>query len=226
MNSCYLRTKIPVALVVLAISCCSVMGFSPVNHSNRISTTSTTPQVSSTPTCLYAGGFGGGGMGKKSGGDKKNKKKNANKETKLKPKQQWDRYGDFKREPKIHVAVRIKEDDSEEWLEVGRIKSKDNKFTEAAVFRQRAIIAEHAKRLYPVQLSSKKTLEWGYKSSDDDDKEDIEWKAVDKSSMSEVEEVEGFEKLVGFEGRPDPATGFYCVYDGGRLKLGEETSFG
>ncbi len=29
---------------------------------------------------------------------------------------------------------------------------------------------------------------------------------------------EGVEKLIGFEGRPDPASGFYCVFDNGRLK--------
>jgi len=156
-------------------------------------------------------------MGKKAGGDKK-KKKSVSKEIKLKPKQQWDRYAEFKREPKIQVGVRIKDDD--EWLAVGRVKSKDSEYTEAAVFRQRAIIAEHAKRLFPIQLSSKKTLEWGYHTGDE---ETNEWKIVDKSCMST--EVDGLEKLIGFEGRPDPASGFYCVYDGGRLKLGEESSF-
>ena len=75
------------------------------------------------------------------GGKDKKKEKNA-KEIKLKPKQQWDRYAEFKREPKIQVGVRIKEDDSDEWLEVGRVKSKDSANTEFAVFRQRAIIAD------------------------------------------------------------------------------------
>jgi len=205
--------RIPVTTMILAISCWSVTGFSPINSSiNRDASISTILPPTST-ICLYAGGFGGGG-----GKDTK-KEKNA-KEIKLKPKQQWDRYADFKREPKIQVGVRIKDDDSEEWLEVGRVKSKDSEYTEAAVFRQRAIIADHAKRLFPLQLSSKKTLEWGYQTGDD---EDSEWKLVDKSCMTDA--VEGLEKLVGFEGRPDPASGFYCVYDGGRLKLGEESSF-
>ena len=79
---------------------------------------------------------------------------------------------------------------------------------------------QHAKRLYPLQFSSKKTLEWGYHSGDD---ENVEWKLVDKTAVADA--VEGLEKLIGFEGRPDPASGYYCVYDGGRLKLGEETSF-
>lgn len=73
---------------------------------------------------------------------KKADKKKIEKEIKLKPKQQWDRYSDFKREPKVQVAVRIQDGESDEWLIVGRVKSKESKYTEAAVFRQRAIIAE------------------------------------------------------------------------------------
>jgi hypothetical protein len=74
--------------------------------------------------------------------------------------------------------------------------------------------------LYPLQVSPKKAIEWGYFSDDDDT-----WKVVDKVVMdgdatSKIAETEGvgLEKLIGFEGRPDPASGFYCVYDGGRLK--------
>ena len=55
--------------------------------------------------------------------------------------------------------------------------------------------------------------------------ENDSWTTVDKSILEEQPPPEGIEKLIGFEGRPDPATGFYCVYDGGRLKLGDETSF-
>ena len=40
-----------------------------------------------------------------------------------------------------------------------------------------------------------------------------------------VHDTDGLEKEIGFEGTPDPATGFYCIYDGGKLRLGEETSF-
>jgi len=61
--------KIVVALAVSVISCCSVMGFVPVRQSKRVQTTSTTPEASIT-TCLHAGGFGGGGMGKMGGGMK------------------------------------------------------------------------------------------------------------------------------------------------------------
>ena len=133
-----IKMRIRAATMVLAISCFTVSGFSPVNKSIKAQAL---VGASTSTTSLYGGGFGGGGMSKKDGNGKK-KKKNVNKETKLKPKQQWDRYSDLKREPKIQVGVRIKDDESDEWLEVGRVKSKDSQFTEAAVFRQRAIIAE------------------------------------------------------------------------------------
>jgi hypothetical protein len=38
-------------------------------------------------------------------------------------------------------------------MEVGRVKSEKDEFTEVAIARQRALIAEHAKRLYLVQVS-------------------------------------------------------------------------
>lgn len=78
-------------------------------------------------------GFGGGAASK----SKKGKKETY---IKLKPKQQWDRYLDMKTEEKVNVAVRMKEDG--EWLEVGRVKSKDNENIPLAVALQRAIIAE------------------------------------------------------------------------------------
>ena len=79
-----------------------------------------------TTALQMAGGFGSGPKKKK--------------EVKLKPKQQWDRYLDFKKEKKVRVAVRVV--GGEEWLEVGSVKSKDNGFTEISVARQRALIAE------------------------------------------------------------------------------------
>ena len=117
--------------------------------------------------------------------------------------------------------------------------------------------------MYPGSVTSKKTIEWGYFSDDDDD-----WKVVDKSSMKD--EVEDLEKNVGFVGKlcfflctldsglnlsciimfihyyfssshaiiesdsyeffvqtgtADSATGYYCHYDDGRLRVGEETSY-
>ena len=44
---------------------------------------------------------------------------------------------------------------------------------------------------------------------------------VDKSVVEGA--PDSIEKLIGFEGRPDPSTGFYCVYDNGRLQ-GEKST--
>jgi hypothetical protein len=148
-------------------------------------------------TCLAAGGFGGGGSKSK-------------KEIKLKPKQQWDRYLDLKKEEQIYVAVRKVGD--VEWLVAGKIKSKDNASTELAVARQRALIADHAHRMFPIQVSTKDTVEWGLRKSESDD-----WVVVDKSLLDSQEVPSGLEKLIGFEGTADPKTGFYCHYNDGVL---------
>ena len=50
------------------------------------------------------------------------------------------RYADLKSCEKIQVGVRIK--DTEEWMQVGRIRSENDAFSEVAVARQRALIAE------------------------------------------------------------------------------------
>ena len=105
---------------------------------------------------LKMAGFGGGGGSsgggkktkskKKTGGGKNRPKKGKNPTTVTagyKPKQQWDRYSDLKREEKVRVAVKIVGDnDNNEWLEVGRIKTKDNAYSAIAVALQRALIAE------------------------------------------------------------------------------------
>jgi hypothetical protein len=88
-------------------------------------------------------GFGGGGA--KSRNDIKNKKQ---KDTpiKLKPKLQWDRYSALKNADKAQVGIRLTNDDdgatSSDWLEVGRVKIKDNENMPLAVAIQRAIIVE------------------------------------------------------------------------------------
>ena len=122
------RFALATLISVLAVS--SLEAFAPTL--SRTSTIDRTSQLNTVyheerrATALFAG-FGA------SGGKKK-------KEIKLKPKQQWDRFLDMKTEAKIRVAVRVSEDD--EWLAVGSVRSKDDKLTEVAVFRQRALIAE------------------------------------------------------------------------------------
>jgi hypothetical protein len=133
------------------------------------------------------------------------------KATKLKPRQQWDRYAELKDSEKIRVAVRVSgsadnvdvEDvDAKKWLEVGSVKSKNNEYTEAAVIRHRLLIAEHSRRVFPLQISAKDSkdnkLEWAYSKAEGE-----EWVMVGKVDMPE-----DIEKLSGFVGVPDDS-GFY-----------------
>jgi hypothetical protein len=103
-----------------------------LSSASKISTIFPQPTTTAFSRALILGaGFGGG--------DSKSNKK----ESKIKPKQQWDRYcGDLKKEKPYRVAVKVQSKENEEWLEVGNVKSKDSEYTKAAVARQRALIAE------------------------------------------------------------------------------------
>jgi hypothetical protein len=129
---------------------------------------------------------------------KKDKKKS---DTKLKPRQQWDRYTALKTSESVKVAVRVVDESTSdgeiEWFEVGTVRSKDNAYTEAAVVRQRLLISEHSRRVYPTRILAKDTLEWAYL-----DKED---KAV---VVGKVEMPADIEKMIGFVGLSENS-GFY-----------------
>jgi hypothetical protein len=122
------------------------------------------------------------------------------KETKLKPKQMWDRYtgDDLKASKIVRVGVHVVDDEAGviEWMEIGTVKSKDDAYTEIAVIRQKALIADHARRMFPLQIFAKDTLEWGYMQGE-------EWSVAGKAAMPD-----DIEKLIGFQGLPEP-TGFY-----------------
>lgn len=197
-------------LLLLALESSTISSFviAPATTSLSSSSTRNTldrvvsePTASTTSTRLNAG----------FGGDSPKKKK----EIKIKPKQQWDRYlGDLKKEKPFRVAVKGEGKESDEWLEVGNVKSKDGANTMAAVARQRALIAEHAKRLFPMQISTKDRVEWAYWDAED-------WVIADKNVLDTEDIPAGFEKMIGFEGRPDPGTGYYCMYNEGRLVTGD-----
>eukprot|EP00567_Pseudictyota_dubia_P018136 CAMPEP_0197439188 /NCGR_PEP_ID=MMETSP1175-20131217/5993_1 /TAXON_ID=1003142 /ORGANISM="Triceratium dubium, Strain CCMP147" /LENGTH=214 /DNA_ID=CAMNT_0042969053 /DNA_START=203 /DNA_END=847 /DNA_ORIENTATION=- len=154
------------------------------------------------------------GFGSASGSKKGKKAKKGSAPLKLKPKGQWDRYCDvLKKSTAIPVGVRVVNgEERSEWLKVGRVKSEGDEFTELAVAMQRGIIAEHAKRLLPLQVRPKDVVEWAYCEDDDDDDK---WILVNKDVCDDA--PTGVEKKMGFEGLPDAATGFYCHYDQGRL---------
>jgi hypothetical protein len=121
-------------------------------------------------------------------------------DSKLKPKQQWGRYTALKISERISVAVRVVDSTSDgetEWLQVGTVRSKDNAYTEAAVVRQRLLITEHSRRVYPTRILAKDTLEWAYLNEKD------EYVVVGK-----VEMPADIEKMIGFVGLPE-TSGFY-----------------
>lgn len=63
--------------------------------------------------------------------------------------------------------------------------------------------AQHAKRLHPTKIKTKTVVEWGYQV-------DEIWTTVDPKQVT-IPDGGGFDKTIGFQGLPDPATGFYCV---------------
>ena len=182
---------------------------------------------------LSMAGFGGGGGGGASK-TKKTKSDNAknNAPKKLKPRQQWDRFlgDDLKDADPVRVAVRVvlgKDSSKSKWFEVGAVKSKDNAYTEAAVIRHRMLMADHARRMFPLQILAKDSLEWGYTTAAADYKQDgtlaggnnddtTEWTIAGK-----VEQMpEDIDKMIGFKGLPDPS-GFYAYSEAAGLKAGD-----
>lgn len=202
-------------LEILLRDCSVVSGFTSIDTGKHARSTITRytnniKPINSSSSPLYAG-FGGGGGATSSSKNKKGKSA----ETKLKPKQQWDRYVELKDEPATAVGVRI--EGTDEWLGVGDVKSRDSKYIPQAVFRQRALIGEHAKRLHPGPLANKPRLQWGYRVAPADEEGEGRWAVVDKACMEDVDDAEGLPKRVGFRGQPDPATGFYADIAGGRI---------
>jgi hypothetical protein len=61
---------------------------------------------------------------------------------------------------------------------------------------------QHAKRLFPLQISPKDTVIWAFWDTDT-------WTIVDKAILEEQSDSlpANVEKLIGFEGRPDPSSG-------------------
>lgn len=125
------KTLLITLLVALKSLASTSLVIPPSPSHGRISRTQTLDRTSAPiASVLLKAGFGSGDPKKK-------------KEIKLKPKQQWDRYtGDLKKQKPYRVAVKAEGKDSDEWLEVGNVKSIDGAYTKAAVARQRALIAE------------------------------------------------------------------------------------
>jgi hypothetical protein len=180
------------------------------------------------PSRLLAGFGSGGGGG--TAAKKKNKKntKETTKNTKLKPRQQWDRFlsEELKTAEVIRVACCKKDTEdanNKKWFEIGQVKSVDNAFTDAAVIRHRALMAEHARRMFPVQILVSDQLEWGYTINSEEGEEDSStvWTTVTKMNKETVL-PDDIDKKIGFRGNADP-TGFYASSQAG-LKAGDTPS--
>ena len=65
-------------------------------------------------------------------------------------------------------------------------------------------------------MSAKDTIEWSVWDPDAET-----WNIIDKNVLKTADIPDGIEKMIGFEGRPDPASGYYCMYNEGRLVNGE-----
>jgi len=98
----------------------------------------------------------------------------------------------------------------DEWFPVGHVRAQEGVSVEVAVARQRALLADHAARLFPLRISKNARVEWGYQ-----DGEEETWIKVDKAVL-EGDATEALEKKIGYEGTPDPSTGFYCIYESGK----------
>jgi hypothetical protein len=171
-------------------------------------------QLTSSP--LHMAGFGEGRGSAQIKKANLNKKKPPASTLKLKPKIQWDRFCSLKRGTGVRVAVRVANDGSDagEWYEIGSVKSEGDECTELAVDLQKGIIAEHAKRLNPLQFLPKDKVEWAYASATATPEQE-DWIVVEKTDASDA--TPGIEKKIGFEGIPDPSSGFYCNYEGGKI---------
>ncbi|KAJ1628755.1 hypothetical protein T492DRAFT_841342 [Pavlovales sp. CCMP2436] len=151
------------------------------------------------PHTAVSAGFG---KGEAKAGDSKTAK------GKLNAKKQWDRYIDLAKSGGAVAEVAVRKDAEFEWKTVGRVCAVAELPAAAAAARQRALIEEHAKRIYLALLAEvgKAPLQVGVRVADG-------FELVGKEDRALVSSEQ-----LGFEGLPDPRTGYYCHYDNGRLQ--------
>eukprot|EP00520_Triparma_pacifica_P010658 CAMPEP_0118654422 /NCGR_PEP_ID=MMETSP0785-20121206/12388_1 /TAXON_ID=91992 /ORGANISM="Bolidomonas pacifica, Strain CCMP 1866" /LENGTH=213 /DNA_ID=CAMNT_0006547095 /DNA_START=233 /DNA_END=874 /DNA_ORIENTATION=+ len=152
-----------------------------------------------------------------------------NKSNVLRPKGQWDRYLKFLTTHKKDTTLGynfgtcvIRTPSSKKWIKVGYVAALPGVDVSDAVMVQKRIIFEHARRLQPGNFvnGGKTDVEWGVlKGRGDGNRED----QGGGEDYEEAEVITKFKKVdagvgeVGFEGMPDPATGFFCKYDKGKI---------
>ena len=115
-----------------------------------------------------------------------------------------------------------------EWMPVGRVRALNDTLEGqiSALVLQRGLIAEHAKRLYPLKILAKDRVEWGYQiqssvnngssTGEEEEQGQESWTAVNVKKVMSDDSTNALQldvKNIGFEGIPDPASGYYCHYD-------------
>ncbi|KAG8466086.1 hypothetical protein KFE25_005656 [Diacronema lutheri] len=130
---------------------------------------------------------------------------------KLTAKKQWDRFADLVKKGAQVAEVAVRKDEEGAWRPVGRVCATADATPLGAVTRQRALVEEHGRRLHLalVAQTGKAPLQVGFRPAEGAEFELLAKKAPDAAPISDVE--------IGFEGLPDPATGYYCSYKDGKL---------
>ena len=128
-----------------------------------------------------------------------------------------------KKDPAADVAfatVAVREKDGA-WEKCGFVAAEKGYTAEQSAARQKRLIGEHAVRLYPRLQAESAQLEFGLRRVerfvDNEPEEDGEG---DFMIMGKCDSDKVSEKKIGFEGIADAATGYYCLYDGGKVKAG------
>lgn len=107
--------------------------------------------------------------------------------------------------------VAVRKDAAAPWKPTGRICVLPGVSPLGAAMRQKALIEEHGKRIH-IALAvevGKAPLQVGVRPAPEAEFEPLGKKSADVPEVSDEE--------IGFEGTPDPASGYYCSYKDGRI---------
>ncbi|KAJ1628984.1 hypothetical protein T492DRAFT_1013964 [Pavlovales sp. CCMP2436] len=152
------------------------------------------------------------GFGKSTGSEAKTAK------GKLNAKKQWDRFVDLSKDGGGTAEVAVRKDAESEWKPIGRVCAVAELPVVAAAARQRSLIEEHGKRVHLALLAQvgKAPLQVGIRVT-----AEASFELVGKE-----DNTASADSQIGFEGLPDPKTGYYCMYTDGRLITSGSASSG
>ncbi|GMI61108.1 hypothetical protein ScalyP_jg2087 [Parmales sp. scaly parma] len=147
----------------------------------------------------------------------------AKKAAPLKPKAMWDRYLSLTKVPlagdvKVaNVAVQFEN----KWFRTGSVCFQSACSLDYALMRSKRLVAEHARRLYPVEIPKDYEASLGVNFENLSKGETtVNWEQFSSQISKEVFEEtisKDLDHCLGFEGVEDPKSGYYCLYDKGKL---------